>query len=150
MEIVIRRATRADCPHMYALVKELATYERAPQEVTQSLDEFTESGFGDYPVWWAFVAETESGQLVGMALYYIRFSTWKGKRLYLEDIVVTQSMRGKGIGTKLFEQCIAEAKEKGFSGMTWQVLDWNKPAIRFYEKYGAQMSSEWITCQLDW
>ncbi|SFV29585.1 GNAT family N-acetyltransferase [Thermoflavifilum thermophilum] len=150
MSVRIRKAVKADCPQMIALVKELAAFERAPHEVTITLEHFTESGFGANPVWWAFVAEDDSGRIVGMALYYIRFSTWKGQRLYLEDIIVTQDMRGKGIGKQLFERCIQEAKARGLSGMTWQVLDWNEPAIRFYEKYGARISSEWLTCQLDW
>ncbi|MBX6379737.1 L-amino acid N-acyltransferase YncA [Thermoflavifilum aggregans] len=150
MSVTIRRAGKADCPQMLALVQELAAFERAPHEVTITLEHFTESGFGPNPIWWAFVAEDDSGRIVGMALYYIRFSTWKGQRLYLEDIIVTQDMRGRGIGKQLFERCIQEAKAKGFSGMTWQVLDWNEPAIRFYEKYGARISREWLTCQLDW
>ncbi|QOR75150.1 MAG: GNAT family N-acetyltransferase [Thermoflavifilum sp.] len=150
MLVTIREAVRADCPQMFALVQELAAFERASHEVCISLEAFTESGFGENPVWWAFVAEDQGKKIVGMALYYIRFSTWKGKRLYLEDIIVTQSMRGQGIGKRLFERCIQEARLKGFSGMTWQVLDWNEPAIRFYEKYGARISREWLTCQLDW
>lgn len=150
MSVIIREARRADCPQMFALVKELAAFERAADEVSLSLEAFTESGFGKEPVWWAFVAEDDRDQIVGMALYYIRFSTWKGKRMYLEDIIVTQASRGQGIGKRLFERCIQEAQTRGYSGMTWQVLDWNERAIRFYEKYGARISGEWLTCQLDW
>lgn len=151
MEIVIRRAVKEDCEEMLALVQELADYEKAPNEVTVPFDHFVESGFGDRPVWWAFVAEaTEDGvkKLVGIALYYIRYSTWKGQRLFLEDIVVTQSWRGKGIGKQLFDTIVAEAKEKKFKGMMWQVLDWNEPAIHFYKKYGAAFDGEWINCSL--
>jgi len=147
-EIKIRRAVREDCPRLLELIRELAEYEKAPQEVTVSPDHFADSGFRDNPVWWAFVAEAE-GVVAGFALYYIRYSTWKGQRLYLEDILVTQSMRGKGIGGLLMDQVIAEAKEKNFSGMMWQVLDWNEPAINFYKKYEAHFDPEWINCSLN-
>lgn len=134
---------------MLELVQELADYEKAPDEVTVPLDHFMESGFGEKPVWWAFVAEdTATKQVVGMALYYIRYSTWKGQRLFLEDLIVTQEWRGKGVGKLLFEQTIAEAKEKKFKGMMWQVLDWNAPAINFYKKYDASFDGEWANCTL--
>jgi ribosomal protein S18 acetylase RimI-like enzyme len=137
------------------LVKELATYERAPQEVTVTLDHFIQSGFSDNPVWWAFVAEdrqdghAEAGHLLGFALYYIRYSTWKGQRMYLEDIIVTEQARGRGIGRLLMDQLIVEAREKQFKGITWQVLEWNEPAIRFYEKYGATFDGEWVNCSIN-
>ena len=130
------------------LVQELAVYEKAPDEVTVSLKHFEESGFGDSPVWWAFVAEVEN-HIEGFALYYVRYSTWKGQAMYLEDILVTNSMRGKGIGKKLFERLIEEAKEKGFNRIAWQVLDWNEPAINFYKKYDTQFDNEWINCILN-
>ncbi len=133
---------------MLELVKELAIFERAPEEVTITLEHFTESGFGEKPVWWAFVAE-EAGVIVGFALYYIRFSTWKGQRLYLEDFIVTEEARGRGIGRILFERIIQEGKEKGFSGMMLQVLDWNEPAVAFYKKYGMTVSDEWMNASLD-
>ena len=134
---------------MMDLVRELALFERAPNEVTVTQEHFEESGFGPNPVWWALVAETNAGEIAGMALYYIRYSTWKGQRMYLEDIVVKESMRGNGIGKKLMDALIVEAKEKGFSGMVWQVLDWNEPAIEFYKKLGAKLDDEWINCSLD-
>ena len=133
---------------MLELVKELATFERAPDEVIISPEHFTESGFGEKPVWWAFVAE-ENGAVIGFAMYYIRFSTWKGQRLYLEDFIVTEQARGKGIGTLLFDRIIREGKEKGFSGMMLQVLEWNKPSIQFYKKYGMKMDPEWMNATLD-
>ena len=136
MEIKIRKAVRKDCVRMMELIQELATYEKAPDEVTVSLTHFEESGFGPNPVWWAFVAEAQ-GVVVGMALYYVRYSTWKGQRMYLEDILVTEDMRGQKIGSLLFDALIVEAKEKGLNGMNWQVLDWNEPAINFYNKYKA-------------
>lgn len=141
-EINLRRARRDDCPRMLELVKELAIYERAPDEVTVTLEHFTESGFGPNPVWWAFVAEME-GKVVGFALYYIRFSTWKGQRMYLEDFIVTDECRGRGIGKLLFDKLIDEAKEKGFNAIVWQVLKWNEPAINFYKKYNATFDGEW-------
>ena len=125
------------------LIHELAVYEKAPQEVTVSLEHFEKSGFGEQPVWWAFVAEDEKG-IQGFALYYIRYSTWKGQTLYLEDIIVTDKRRGKGIGGKLFEQILAEAKERKLVRVVWQVLEWNEPAINFYKKYKASLDPEWI------
>jgi GNAT superfamily N-acetyltransferase len=141
-EVKLRRAGRDDCPRMLELVKELAVYERAPDEVTVTLEHFTESGFGPNPVWWAFVAELD-GRIVGFAMYYIRFSTWKGQRMYLEDFIVTDECRGKGIGKLLFDRLIEEAREKGFNAIVWQVLKWNEPAINFYKKYNASFDGEW-------
>ena len=143
----IRRAIKEDCPRLLELIKELATYEKAPDEVTVSLAHFEESGFGKTPVWWAFVAE-ESDVVVGFALYYIRYSTWKGQRMYLEDIVVTQSMRRKGIGGLLFDRLIEEAKERNLNGIVWQVLEWNEPAISFYKKYHSAFDGEWVNCSI--
>ena len=146
--IKIRNATAADCARLLELIKELATYEKAPQEVTVSLEHFTESGFGENPVWWAFVAE-EDNIVQGFALYYIRYSTWKGQRMYLEDILVTEAMRGRGLGKLLFDKLIEEAKLKGFNGIVWQVLEWNEPAINFYKKYGAHFDAECINCSME-
>lgn len=145
MEIKIRRAEKKDCSRILELVKELAEYERAPNEVTISLEHFEESGFGKKPVWWAFVAETD-GKIQGFALWYIRFSTWKGQRMYLEDFYVTESMRGNGMGKILFDALLDEAKEKKFHGMMWQVLKWNEPAINFYKKNNASFDGEWLNC----
>jgi GNAT superfamily N-acetyltransferase len=153
MEISIRRAVKEDCPRLLELVQELATYERAPNEVTVTLEHFEESGFGEKPVWWAFVAEApspsgEAVEVAGFSLYYIRYSTWKGQAMYLEDIIVTDSMRGKGIGKLLFDRLIEEAREKKFNRMVWQVLDWNEPAINFYKKYGADFDQGWVNCSI--
>ena len=151
--IKLRRAVKEDCTRLLELVQELAVYEKAPQEVTVTLAHFEESGFGKNPVWWAYVATTttEKGEeyIVGMSLYYIRYSTWKGQSLYLEDLIVTESMRGKGIGKLLFEVMIEECKLKGFKRMCWQVLDWNEPAINFYKKYNATFDGEWLNGAID-
>jgi GNAT superfamily N-acetyltransferase len=144
----IRRALETDCPRLLELIRELALYERAPQEVTVSLEHFTKSGFSDTPVWWAFVAE-EEGFIHGFALYYIRYSTWKGQCMYLEDIIVTDQSRGKGIGKLLFDQLMEEAKEKEYKRIVWQVLEWNEPAINFYKKYQANMDPEWWNGSID-
>lgn len=150
MEISIRRAIQSDCPRMMELVQELALYEKAPQEVTVSFGHFVESGFGPQPVWWAFVAESaDTGQVIGFALYYIRYSTWKGQRMYLEDILVTEKMRGYGVGRLLMDRLVEECLEKKFSGMVWQVLEWNEPAINFYKKYQASFDPEWINCYIN-
>lgn len=146
-EVNIRVAIKSDCKRLLELIQELALYERAPEEVTVTLTEFEEAGFGNKPVWKAFVAELD-GIIHGFALYYVRYSTWKGCRLYLEDFIVTESMRGKGIGKVLFETVIQEAKDLGFNGMTWQVLDWNEPALNFYKKYEASIESGWLNGSL--
>jgi GNAT superfamily N-acetyltransferase len=147
MEIEVRRAVKEDCPRLLDLVQELATYERAPDEVTVTLEHFAQSGFGEKPVWWAFVAEVEQ-IIVGFALYYIRYSTWKGQAMYLEDIIITNEMRGQGIGKLLFDRLIDEAKEKKFNRIIWQVLDWNEPAINFYKKYNANFDQGWVNCSI--
>ncbi len=148
MSTSIRKAEAGDCLQMLELVKELAVYERAPDEVTVSIEEFVDAGFGLSPVWEAFVAELD-GRIVGISLFYIRYSTWKGRRLYLEDIIVTESMRGQGIGKQLFEATLKLCKDKKYSGMVWQVLEWNEPAINFYRKYGATFDNEWVNVSLD-
>jgi GNAT superfamily N-acetyltransferase len=154
MEIKIRKAIQEDCPRLMELVNELAVYEKAPNEVTVSLEHFIESGFGKTPVWWAFSAvikdDTQPGGelIIGFALYYIRYSTWKGQGMYLEDILVSESMRGKGVGKLLFDALIEEAREKKFNRIIWQVLEWNEPAINFYKKFNASFDPEWINCSI--
>ena len=147
-DISIRRAVLEDCPRLLELIHELAHFEKAPHEVTVTPEHFAESGFGPHPVWWAFVI-TVDGHIEGFALYYIRYSTWKGQRLYLEDLIVTEKMRGQGLGKMLFDRLLIEMKEKEFRGMVWQVLDWNEPAIKFYKKYQAHLDAGWINCAVE-
>lgn len=148
MPTQIRKAQSEDCARMLELVKELAVYERAPDEVTVTLGHFIESGFGANPVWWAFVAE-EDGIIQGFALYYIRYSTWKGQRMYLEDIIVTRQARGRGLGKLLMDALAAEAKEKKFTAIVWQVLEWNEPAFNFYRKFDTKFDAEWVNAVME-
>ena len=147
-EIIVRKAQKEDCPRMLELIKELALYERAPDEVTVTLPHFEESGFGDRPVWWGYVAEI-NGRTVGFALYYIRYSTWKGQRMYLEDIYIEPEFRRFGVGTLLFEKLIEDCKSLKLNGMVWQVLEWNELALNFYKKYKTNFDNEWVNCSLD-
>ncbi|MEO6252199.1 MAG: GNAT family N-acetyltransferase [Ferruginibacter sp.] len=160
----VRRAVKGDCARMMELIHELAVYEKEPDAVTVSFDHFVESGFGENPVWYAFVAtsplpspggegevENEAkDEVVGFALWYIRYSTWKGQRLYLEDFLVSEKMRGRGIGKLLFDKLMEEAQAKQYSGMAWQVLDWNEPAINFYKKYPeVKIDGGWLNCMIN-
>ena len=147
MDITIREAQKQDLPAVLDLVKELALYEKAPEEVTITLSELEKDGFGEHPLYWIILAENEDG-IVGMSFYYIRYSTWKGKCLYLEDIVVKEQYRGQKIGKILFEETIKAAKKMNAKLMNWQVLDWNEPAINFYKKFDAELDSEWINGKL--
>lgn len=151
MEVVIRKAEARDVPQMLALVRELATFEKEPEAVTVSEAAMLDAGFGERPVWWGWVAEVPaascelaSGKLVGMAICYERYSTWRGRCLYLEDIIVTEHARGQRVGEKLFKACASFALEQGHHHMLWQVLDWNTEAMRFYERLGATFEPQWV------
>ena len=148
MGISIRRAEARDVPRMLALVQELATFEKESSAVTTTEAEMLEAGFGKSPVWWGWVAEGPSGHIVGMAICYDRYSTWKGRCLYLEDIVVTDEARGQGIGDRLFRQCVKHAVANNYHSMRWQVLDWNEGAIRFYKRMGADLYPGWLNGDL--
>lgn len=147
MNIEIRKGTQADIPMALRLVKELAVYEKAPGEVEVTIEEMTEWGFGLDKQFDFYVALID-GVIVGMALYYFKYSTWKGKCLFLEDIIVTEPQRGKGIGKLLFDKIVQISKDMKVRRMEWQVLDWNTPAIEFYKKYDAVLDGEWINCKL--
>jgi GNAT superfamily N-acetyltransferase len=131
------------------LIKELATYERAPHEVTNTVTQMEMDGFEANPIYGLFIAENDNG-VVGISIYYWRYSTWKGKRLYLEDIIVTETERGNGIGKLLFDRTMQHALDENCTGMMWQVLDWNEPAINFYKKYyNAKIDGEWLNYSLE-
>ncbi|MEQ8237599.1 MAG: GNAT family N-acetyltransferase [Cyclobacteriaceae bacterium] len=144
---MIRKGKIEDLPRVLELIHELAVYEKAPQEVINTVEQMKIDGFGENPIFGFIVAEID-GVIQGTAIYYWRYSTWKGKRIYLEDLIVTEAQRGLGFGKELFEEVIAIGKQSGASGMMWQVLDWNEPAINFYKKYNAKMEDEWLNCNL--
>jgi GNAT superfamily N-acetyltransferase len=147
MNITIRKGIKTDIPQVLNLIKELAIYEKAPQEVTNTVAQMEKEGFGENPAYEMFVAEINA-TIVGIAVYFYSYSTWKGRCMYLDDIVVTESMRGKGIGDKLFKTVINKAKEENVPKLHWQVLDWNEPAINFYQKFKADLDPEWINGKL--
>jgi GNAT superfamily N-acetyltransferase len=147
MELKIRKGYKEDLPAVLGLIRELAAYERAPDEVEVTIEDLEEDGFGEKPLFRFFVAEAD-GVIVGMALYYIKYSTWKGKCVFLEDIIVTQQYRRFKIGQALFEEVVKAAKALRVRRVEWQVLDWNEPAVKFYEKYNAQFMKEWLSCRL--
>jgi GNAT superfamily N-acetyltransferase len=146
--VTVRIGKKEDLPRVLELVRELAEFENALHEVTNTQSMMEEDGFGSNPVFGFFVAE-DLQQIHGISLYYYRYSTWKGKRIYLEDIVVTEDQRGKGIGKLLFEAAMKKVLDEKCTGMMWQVLDWNKSAIEFYKRYNTRFDSEWVNCHLE-
>ncbi|MBP7390237.1 MAG: GNAT family N-acetyltransferase [Chitinophagales bacterium] len=149
MSFIIRKGTEADVSGMMRLVKELALYERAPEAVVNTETMLLEDGFGKNSIYRVFVAEDAgTNDIVGMALYYTAYSTWKGKIFFLDDLVVTERYRKFGIGKKLLDEVLKEANAMGVEQIRWQVLDWNEPAIAFYKKIGAELDPEWITCKM--
>lgn len=148
MNYTLRPGQPADIPQAFALVQELALFEKAPEQVTNTPEAMLRDGFGPNPLYGLLVAEAE-GKIVGMSLYYFRYSTWKGKRLYLEDLIVTETWRGKGLGEALLKATIEKAREENCTGLMWQVLDWNQPAITFYQKFGARFDGEWVNVHID-
>ena len=139
----LRRGREADLPRVLALIQELAEYERAPEAVTNTLAMMRRDGFGPEPIFGFFVLENGDA-LVGLALFYTAYSTWKGRMLYLEDLVVTEAARRGGYGRQLFDAVVAEARRTGAQRLKWQVLNWNEPAIAFYQKLGATIEDEWL------
>jgi GNAT superfamily N-acetyltransferase len=144
---IIRQGKKEDLPAVLLLIKELAEYEKAPQEVEVTVQEMQKNGFGEHPVFKFFVAEKQS-EIVGIALYYTKYSTWKGPCIFLEDLIVTQNERRNGVGSLLFEKMIELAKEMKVPRLEWQVLEWNEPAINFYKKYNANLDAEWLNGKL--
>ena len=147
MTIPIRPGTAADLPQVLTLIRELAAFEREPDAVETTLESMQQDGFGERPVFEFFVAEDDQ-KIVGLALYFYSYSTWKGKCIYLEDLIVTEAYRGRGLGRRLLDRVVVKAKEENAKRVVWQVLDWNTPAIAFYESLGAARLPEWITCRL--
>lgn len=147
-DIIIRRAEKEDANEILNFVKKLALFEKAPEEVSATLEDYYENGFNNHPLFECNLIYFKN-QLAGFSLWYYRFSTWKGKRFYLEDLYINEEFRGFGLGKILLEECIQEAKRKKCTGMMWQVLDWNKPAINFYQKYGVKFDGEWLNVNLD-
>jgi GNAT superfamily N-acetyltransferase len=144
---VIRMATAADMPAVHALIKELAIYERAEQEFVLSIEQLVIDGFGEHSIFESLVAESDATGIVGMALFYTKYSTWKGACIYLEDLVVQQAYRGGGLGRDLLTSLMVIARDRKVGRLEWQVLDWNEPAIGFYRKLGAVLDEEWINCK---
>jgi len=147
MQVKIRQGNKGDVAATLELIKELALFEKAPEQVITNVQQMIEDGFGQNPFYKLMVAEVNS-EVVGIAVYFNKYSTWKGKGIYLDDIVIRENFRGKKIGSQLFEAVVEEARSTGCKQMHWQVLDWNEPAIHFYKKYNAEMDGEWVNCKL--
>ncbi|CAM3906868.1 GNAT family N-acetyltransferase [Flavobacterium sinopsychrotolerans] len=144
----IRRGNPEDMKAVLGLIKELAEFEKEPNAVLVTVDDLIRDGFGPVPLFHVFVAEVES-EIVGIALYYYRYSTWKGKTIHLEDLVVKDKMRGTGLGYALYSEIIKQGKKDQVRRVEWNVLDWNTPAIEFYEKSGAKVLRDWYVVQMD-
>lgn len=147
MKAVVRRAIQSDSEAILKLIQELAAFEKEPESAQLSQADIERYGFGVQPLFHCLVAEVEN-QVVGMALYYERFSTWKGPTLHLEDLIVTENSKNQGIGTQLYAAFIRQAYDQGVARIEWNVLDWNRPAVNFYEKSGATVLHEWSTVQM--
>ena len=147
MKITIREGIKEDLPAVLRLIKELADFENARDQVTITLEDLEKDGFEGSPWYWFLVAEKDN-EIVGLSFYWIRYSTWKGKFLFLEDFIIKDKYRRQGIGSKLFEATIKICQKLELNGMIWQVLDWNTPAIDFYKKYDAEISTDWLNGKL--
>tara|TARA_B100000767_G_scaffold220032_1_gene208232 strand:+ start:122 stop:601 length:480 start_codon:yes stop_codon:yes gene_type:complete len=147
MITIIRKGLKRDLTSVLKLILELADYENAADQVTITLDDLENDGFGSQPCFWFLVAEKDS-EIIGLSFYWIRYSTWKGKFLYLEDFIIKEEYRRHGIGSRLFKETIKMCNKLNLNGMIWQVLDWNRPAIDFYKKFDAEISKEWLNGKL--
>ena len=148
MTFNIRHANKSDMPHVLKLIKELAVFEKEPDAVEVTVNDIENDGFGNNPAFHCFVAEVNNN-IEGMALVYYRYSTWKGKTLHLEDLIVSKNMRGSGIGSALLDEVVKYGERLRVKRITWEVLDWNEPAIVFYEKNGATVMRDWNVVHLD-
>lgn len=146
--MIIRKGTKEDVSSILSLIKELAVFEKEPDAVIVTEADLLRDGFSENPLYYTFVAE-ENGIVIGMALYYYRYSTWKGKTIHLEDLIVSENKRGTGAGFALYKQIIAQGKLDGVKRIEWNVLDWNTNAIQFYEKSGAKILDDWRVVQMD-
>mgnify|MGYP001188581582 FL=1 len=148
MDINIRSAKKEDMKRVHELIMELAKYEKLPEEVDLNTNDLIKDGFGEKKLFNCFVAEVNS-RVEGMAIIYNRYSTWKGQTLHLEDLIVTKEMRNKGIGALLLDKVIFFGKKMGVKRITWEVIDWNKKAIKFYERKGARLIDDWSIIHLN-
>ncbi|HCQ14559.1 GNAT family N-acetyltransferase [Flavobacterium sp.] len=146
--MIIRKGTQSDMPAVLNLIKELAIFEKEPNAVVITVDDLLRDGFGESPLFHTFVAEVDN-QIIGTALYYYRYSTWKGRTIHLEDLIVKEEKRGTGAGFALYSEIIAQGKRDNVRRVEWNVLDWNTPAIEFYEKSGAKILDDWAVVQMD-
>ncbi len=146
--MIIRIATKNDMPSVLELIKELAVFEKEPEAVVVTAEDLVRDGFSENPLFECFVAE-EKNEIIGMALYYYRFSTWKGKTIHLEDLIVKEDKRGTGAGFALYTEIIKKGKAENVRRIEWNVLDWNTPAIDFYKKSGANVLKDWCVVQMD-
>jgi GNAT superfamily N-acetyltransferase len=146
--MIIRKGAPADMPAVLALIQELAVFEREPNAVVVTVADLVRDGFQENPLFYTFVAEV-NGEIVGMALFYYRYSTWKGKTIHLEDLILKENYRKQGIGFALYQKVIETGSREGVRRIEWNVLDWNTPAINFYEKTGAKILNDWRVVQLD-
>lgn len=150
MSFIIRKGDQNDVPGIFRLIKELAEFERAPEAVVNTEKMLLEDGFGPHSIYRVFVAEdAATNEIIGIALYYTAYSTWKGRILYLDDLVVTETHRRFGIGRKLLNEVLKQAQHDKVNQIRWQVLDWNEPAIAFYKSVGVEFDGEWINCKMD-
>ncbi len=145
---IIRKGQKEDMHAVLNLIKELALFEKEPQAVLVTVDDLIRDGFQENPLFYTFVAEVDQ-EIVGVALYYYRYSTWKGKTIHLEDLIVSEKMRGTGLGTALYAEIMKQGKKDGLRRIEWNVLDWNTPAVDFYNKSGAKVLDDWRVVHMD-